>query len=52
MKLYEGESPEQRTENVEERASDTQWVKSHQLQRDLNLATRLGITTRPTTQGP
>jgi len=36
MELYEGGSPEQTTENVKERASETRWVKCHQLQRHLN----------------
>jgi hypothetical protein len=57
MELY-GESPEQSTGNVEVRAGETRWVKSHQLQRHLNqswintLAPRLGIAIRPTTHRP
>lgn len=30
MELHEGESPEQSTENIEGRASETRWVKNHQ----------------------
>jgi hypothetical protein len=36
MELHEGESPEQRTENVEECVNEIQWVKNHQLQRHLD----------------
>jgi hypothetical protein len=58
IELHEGESPAQRTENVEECVNETQWVKSHQLQRHLNkswintTAPRLHLIIRPTTQRP
>jgi hypothetical protein len=49
MELYEGQSPEQSTENVEERASETRYVRGHQLQRHLNqswINKHLSTTTR------